>query len=120
VWFLAGASHHSVAIEMKDHMIVVESPLYDGRAAAMLAQAKQLAPGKPIRYVINSHWHFDHAGGLRAAAAEGATIVSHQGTRAFYEKALANPNRISPDLLAKSGKKAKVIGASDRMVMKDG
>ena len=119
VFYLAGRSHHSVAIEMKDHVIVVEAPLYDGRSAPMLAEAKKLIPGKPIRYVISSHFHFDHAGGLRAAAAEGATIVSHPQTRAYYEKAFANPNRISPDLLAKSGKKAKVMAASDGMVMKD-
>ncbi|MGH7186551.1 MAG: MBL fold metallo-hydrolase, partial [Pseudomonadota bacterium] len=96
VWYLAGASHHSVAIEMKDHVIVVESPLYDGRAAAMLAEVKKLVPGKPIRTVVNSHFHFDHAGGLRTAAAEGATIVVHQASKDWYEKALANPNRISP------------------------
>ena len=120
VWYVAGGSHHSVAIEMKDHMIVVESPLYDGRAAAMLEAVKKLVPGKPVRTVVNSHWHFDHAGGLRAAAAEGATIVTHQGTREWYEKALANPNRISPDLLAKSGRKARVIGAGDRTLLTDG
>src|SRR5262249_39487925 len=63
--------------------------------------------------------HFDHAGGLRAAAAEGATIVTHPQTKAYYEKALANPNRIAPDLLAKSGKKAKLMAAKDGLVMKD-
>jgi glyoxylase-like metal-dependent hydrolase (beta-lactamase superfamily II) len=120
VWYLAGASHHSVAIEMKDHVIVVESPLYDERAAPMLAEVKKLIPGKPIRYVINSHWHFDHAGGLRTAVAEGAAIVVHQDAKAYFEKAFANPSRVSPDLLAKSGRKAKVIGAKDRMVMSDG
>jgi glyoxylase-like metal-dependent hydrolase (beta-lactamase superfamily II) len=120
VWYMAGASHHSVAIEMKDHLIVVESPLYDGRAAPMLEAVKKLVPGKPIRYVVNSHFHFDHAGGLRTAAAEGATIVTHQATKAWFEKALANPNRISPDLLAKSGRTAKVVGAGEKMVLKDG
>ena len=120
VWYLAGASHHSVVIEMKDHLILVEAPLYDGRTAAVLQEAKRLVPGKPIRYVVNSHYHFDHAGGLRAAAADGATIVSQQGTKAWYEKALANPNRISPDLLAKSGRKAKVVGAGEKMVLRDG
>jgi glyoxylase-like metal-dependent hydrolase (beta-lactamase superfamily II) len=120
VWYMAGASHHSVAIEMKDHVIVVESPLYDARSAPMLAEVKKLLPGKPIRYVINSHWHFDHAGGLRTAVAEGAAIVVHQDAKAYFEKAFANPNRVSPDLLAKSGRKAKVIGARDRMVLSDG
>jgi glyoxylase-like metal-dependent hydrolase (beta-lactamase superfamily II) len=119
VWYLAGGSHHSVAIEMRDHLVVVESPLYDGRAAPMLEAAQKLVPGKPIRSVINSHFHFDHAGGLRAAAAAGASIVVPQGSKAWYEKALANPNRISPDLLAKSGRKAKVVGAGEKLVLKD-
>jgi hypothetical protein len=119
VFYIAGRSHHSVAIEMKDHIIVVEAPLYDERSGPMLAEAKKLIPGKPVRYVINSHFHFDHAGGLRAAAADGATIVSHPETRAYYEKALSNPNRVSPDLLAKSGKKVKVMAAKDGLVMKD-
>jgi glyoxylase-like metal-dependent hydrolase (beta-lactamase superfamily II) len=119
VWYIAGASHHSVAIEMRDHVIVVESPLYDGRAAPMLAEVKKVIPGKPIRTVINSHFHFDHAGGLRTAVAEGAAIMVHEASREWFAKALANPNRISPDLMAKSGRKAKVIGARDRTVIKD-
>ena len=53
-------------------IVVVETPLYDGRSAAVLAEARRLVPGKPIRTVINSHHHFDHSGGLRTAVAEGA------------------------------------------------
>ncbi len=119
VWYLAGGSHHSVAIEMKDHMIVVESPLYDGRALPMLQEVKKLS-SKPIRYVVNSHPHFDHAGGLRTAVGEGATIVVHEQAKGYFEKAFANPNRIAPDHLAKSGKKAKVMGVATRQVMNDG
>jgi len=110
VWFLAGGSHNSVAIEMKDHMVLVEAPLYDGRSNAVLAEVKKLVPGKPIRYVINSHHHFDHAGGLRSAVAEGATLVVSADAKPYFDKVFANPNRISPDSMAKSGKKAKIIG----------
>ena len=120
VWYMAGRSHHSVAIEMNDHLIVVEAPLYDQRTAAMLEAVKKLVQGKPIRYVVNSHFHFDHSGGLRTAAAEGATLITHQASRAYFAKVLANPNRISPDLLARSGKKAKVLGAGEKMALKDG
>jgi glyoxylase-like metal-dependent hydrolase (beta-lactamase superfamily II) len=112
VWHLAGGSHNSVLIEMADHLIVVESPLYDGRAAAVLAEAKRLVPGKPVRFVVNSHHHFDHAGGLRAAAAEGATLVTSEQARPWLERTLANPNRIAPDALAKSGRKAVVAGVN--------
>lgn len=120
VWFVAGGSHNSVAIEMKDHLVMVESPLNDGRSGPVIAQIKQLAPGKPMRFMINSHNHFDHSGGVRTAVAEGATIVTQASSKAFFEKILANPNRISPDLLAKSGKKAKVMPVADKLDMSDG
>ena len=76
IWHLTGGSHHSVAIEMADHVIIYEAPLSEARGAAVFAATRKVIPGKPIRYVINSHHHFDHSGGLRALAAEGAAIVS--------------------------------------------
>jgi glyoxylase-like metal-dependent hydrolase (beta-lactamase superfamily II) len=119
VWFVAGASHNSVAIEMADHIILVESPLWDGRAAAVLAEVRKLAPGKPVRTVINSHHHFDHAGGLRAAAAEGATLVTSAMAKPYFERVFANPNRVNPDLLARSGKKPSIVGVSGKLVFGD-
>jgi glyoxylase-like metal-dependent hydrolase (beta-lactamase superfamily II) len=120
VWFLAGGSHNSVAIEMRDHLILVESPLFDGRALAVLAEAKKLAPGKPLRYVINSHHHFDHAGGLRTAAAEGVTLVTSEQARPWFERVLANPNTIGPDALARSGRKPTVLGIVGQRSFSDG
>ncbi len=120
VWFMAGGSHNSVAIEMADHMMLVESPLYDGRAAPMIAEVKKLAPGKGIRYVVNSHHHFDHAGGLRTAAAEGAEIIASAQARPYFERIMANPNRISPDAFEKSGRRATVSGVDGKRVFTDG
>ena len=119
VWFIAGGSHNSVAIEMKDHVILVETPLNDGRSLPVIEQVKKLVPGKPIRYVINTHAHFDHAGGLRAAAGEGATIVTQAKSKAYIERALATPSTIAPDHLAKSGKKGRVVAVGDKMVLRD-
>ena len=95
VWYVAGGSHHSVAIEMKDHLILVEAPLNDGRTVPVIEAVKKLAPGKPIRYVINSHNHFDHSGGLRAAAAEGATIITQAENQAVL-RARARDARQGP------------------------
>jgi len=120
VWYLTGGTHHSVLIEMSDHLVVIEGPQDDARAAAVIAEVKKLVPNKPIKYVVNTHHHFDHAGGLGAFAADGATIITHDVNKAFLEQSLAAPRTIQPDKLAQSGKKATVDGMQDKRVLSDG
>ena len=71
---------------------------------AVMDAVRKTIPGKPIRYVINTHSHFDHAGGLRTYAAEGATIVTQAGNIPYYQQVWSNPRTIAPDRLAKSGR----------------
>lgn len=120
VWLLAGGSHNSVAIEMKDHAVVVEGPLYDARSQAVIDETKKLIPGKPIRFLLNTHVHFDHSGGVATFVAEGSTVVTHQSNKAFFDRALSNKRTVSLDALAKSKKKANVRGVGDKFVHTDG
>nr|HET7860630.1 MBL fold metallo-hydrolase [Caldimonas sp.] len=119
VWFVGGGSHNSVAIELGDRIVLVETPLNDARTLAVLEHVKALAPGKPIRTVVNSHAHFDHAGGLRAAVAEGATIVTQAANLRYFERAFAQPNRIRPDALARSRKEPQFIAVGDKLDVGD-
>ena len=101
VWFLGGGSHNSMAVEFRDFVAVVEAPLNEERSLAVMAEVYRLIPGKPIRYLVNTHHHFDHSGGLRTYVAEGATIVTHQANREFYEKVVfsGSPRTLQPDRL---------------------
>jgi glyoxylase-like metal-dependent hydrolase (beta-lactamase superfamily II) len=119
VWFVAGGSHNSVAIEMADHWVLVETPLNDARTQAVIDHVKALVPGKPIRFAVNSHPHFDHSGGVRAAVAEGATIVTQAGNVPYFERMLATPNSVRPDRMAQAARAPRLQPVVDKAVLSD-
>jgi glyoxylase-like metal-dependent hydrolase (beta-lactamase superfamily II) len=103
VWFLGGGSHNSLLVEFKDYVAVVEAPNNETRSLAVIAEAGRLAPGKPIQYVINTHHHFDHLGGLRTYLSQGTTIVTHESNKQYYLDILFHPGprTLQPDRMAK-------------------
>jgi glyoxylase-like metal-dependent hydrolase (beta-lactamase superfamily II) len=113
VYFLLGGTHHSLAIEMKDYSILVDAPNGEARASAVIAKTKELIPGKPIRYIVAMHHHWDHMGGIRTGIAEGSTIITQETNRKLLERAATAPHTINPDRLSKSRKplKLELVGA---------
>jgi glyoxylase-like metal-dependent hydrolase (beta-lactamase superfamily II) len=120
VWYIAGGTHHSVLIEMKGNAILVESPLNDERAVAVLAEVRALLPNKPIRYLVVTHRHFDHFGGVRGMAARNVEVLVHESGRAFATQALSAPATVRPDALAKSGITPDVDTVRSKRVISDG
>ena len=110
----------SIAADMGDHIVVLEGGQSEARGLAVINAAKAAIPGKPIRFVVNTHPYFDHAGGLAPFVAEGATVLTHDNNEEFLEKALNNPRTLVGDTLAKSPRKANVDGVGDRRVLKGG
>jgi glyoxylase-like metal-dependent hydrolase (beta-lactamase superfamily II) len=76
-------------------VVVLEGGQSEARGLAILAETKRLFSNKRIRYVVNSHPHFDHAGGLAPFAGEGITILTDDNNKYFLENALGT-NRPSP------------------------
>jgi glyoxylase-like metal-dependent hydrolase (beta-lactamase superfamily II) len=120
VHYLRGGSHHSVAIDQQDHVVVVEAPQNEARSLAVIAKVKEIIPNKPIKYLINTHHHFDHSGGLRTYVDEGATIVTHASNKAFYERAWAAPHTLVADRLAQSKKAAQFETVTESHTLTDG
>jgi glyoxylase-like metal-dependent hydrolase (beta-lactamase superfamily II) len=120
VFLLNGGPNNSIAVELKDFIVMIEAPMNEERAMAFMAEARAQIPNKPIRYLVNTHHHFDHSGSLRTFAAEGATIVTHAINKPYYEKALNGPRTLAPDALALSGKRMTFETMTDKKVITDG
>jgi len=113
-------SYDSVIVEFKDYVMMLEAGQSEARGLAYIAETKKLIPNKPIRYVMNTHPHSDHTGGLPPLVAEGATIITQKNNAAFLEKSLNTPRTLLNDTLAKNPKKAKIEAVDEKKVYTDG
>jgi glyoxylase-like metal-dependent hydrolase (beta-lactamase superfamily II) len=102
VYLLGGGTHNSVAVEFDDFVVVIEAPLDERRSLAVIEEVVRLAPGKPIRFLVNTHQHFDHIGGLRTYLHVGATIITHWKNYDFYNRDVLNytPRNLAPDMVS--------------------
>jgi glyoxylase-like metal-dependent hydrolase (beta-lactamase superfamily II) len=113
-------SYDSVIVEFKDYIMMLEAGQSEARALAYVAETKKLIPNKPIRYVMNTHPHADHTGGLPVLVAEGAIIITQKNNEEFLDKALNTPRTLMSDTLAKNPKKAKFETVAEKKVYSDG
>jgi len=120
VYLAEGSSHHSLFVAFKDYVVLVEAPQGEERSQAVMARIKETVPGKPIKYVVVTHHHSDHTGGLRAFVAAGATIVTTPGNKAFMERLAAAPHSIRPDSLSQAPRPPVVETFPKRRVFTDG
>lgn len=121
VWSIPlGPRDRSVAIEFSDYILIVEAPESEAISIRAIDAIKTLFPTKPIKYIVNTHTHFDHSGGLRTYAAEGAIVVTHVDNVPYFQQAWANPRTIDPDRLAKSGRSAQFEGLVGSRTFSDG
>jgi glyoxylase-like metal-dependent hydrolase (beta-lactamase superfamily II) len=85
-----------------DGVLVVDSFFNLDSARALVAEIHRLTP-KPIRYVVNTHYHLDHTGGDQALREAGAIIVAHRNVRGWVRTNNVNlfGDRITPELRAR-------------------
>jgi glyoxylase-like metal-dependent hydrolase (beta-lactamase superfamily II) len=119
LWSLNAAGTRSLAVEFADHIVMLEGPTSEARSVAVNDAVRKAVPAKPIRYVVNTHAHYDHAGGLRTYVDEGITVITHESNKPFFEQAWARPRTVEPDALARSRKPAMIETVGDKHVLSD-
>jgi len=120
VQHVTGGTHHSLLLEMRDHLIVFDAPVTDAQSNWVLNAARTKYPNKPVKFLVLTHHHMDHAGGLRAYAAQGATLVVGRGAAEHYRRVLAAPFTRNPDLPARDLSRTEIVEVSDKRVFTDG
>ena len=121
VWAMNYGNERGIAVEFKDHVVIVEAPGGDEQSLATITEVKRLFPGKSIQYVVNTHHHSDHAGGIRTYAAEGIPIITHESHKRYYEQEIfKNPHMLNPDRLARMPRAAVIETIKDKRVLTDG
>jgi glyoxylase-like metal-dependent hydrolase (beta-lactamase superfamily II) len=119
VWQLAGGSHHSVVIELADHLLLIEAPFDDARMAAVLAETRALRPGKPLTVAVCTHHHGDHVGGVRFAVAQGIAIIAQARIRPFLDQLVARPHTRVPDALSRAPRPLVVETVAEERTIED-
>jgi glyoxylase-like metal-dependent hydrolase (beta-lactamase superfamily II) len=112
-------SYNVLVVPFADHVLVVEAALNDATSRKVIEEVGKLAPGKPIRTLVQTHHHGDHIGGIRTYIADGVRILAPAGMHGFIDRIAAAHSRIAPDALAKAPKPAIVEDVAGDRVIKD-
>jgi len=115
VWYMNG----NTFFEFDDHFTMVEANRTDAALQAILKVVNALVPGKRVTQVIQTHHHFDHSVGLRAAVAEGLTVISRRGNEGIFREMVARPAKLFPDALGRNPKPLSFIPVDDHLKLKD-
>jgi Metallo-beta-lactamase superfamily len=119
VFQVQGGTHNSLVVEMSDHLIVMDAPVTDAQSMWLVGATRAQFPGKPIRFVVLTHHHMDHAGGLRGLLAEGGTLVVGQGAGAHFRRVLEAPMTRNSELQARSFHMNPILEVPESHVMSD-
>jgi glyoxylase-like metal-dependent hydrolase (beta-lactamase superfamily II) len=101
VWRAEGGSHHTLVVDQGTRLVLVEAPQSAARMEAVLDTLRSRFPSKPVGLAINTHHHWDHAGGLRTVMAAGIPVVTHARNASFVRSIAAARKTVRPDAISR-------------------
>jgi glyoxylase-like metal-dependent hydrolase (beta-lactamase superfamily II) len=119
VQMVQGGGANNLIVNMKDGLAIIDAPTDEGQSRFVIDAAKAKYPGKPIKYLVLTHHHMDHTGGMRAFVAEGATVYVPSQDKAYFEQVAKAPHTLEPDAQQKAMKPAHIEGVADTASIKD-
>lgn len=112
-------SHFTYAFKVDSGLLLYDSPVNDRRSEAVLNKIRSDFSSDPIKYVVHSHNHFDHTGGVRGSLAEGGDLIVGNGSKSFIEEVLQRPSTVLPNPI--NGVNVNVTGIdNDGMTIGEG
>ena len=95
--YLFESGANSLVVEFDTYVVVVE-PYAGGRGPKpTINKAREMFPGKPVKYVVVTHYHDDHSGGLRSYIANDVTVVTTPANQQFFERMASSAFTMFPD-----------------------
>jgi glyoxylase-like metal-dependent hydrolase (beta-lactamase superfamily II) len=119
VQHVEGGGANNLIVAFKDHLVIFDAPYGELQSRWVIDAAKAKYPGKPIKYLVLTHHHMDHTGGMRTYVAEGASVILPSGDKAYFEKDVKGTHTVVPDDLQKKPRTPEFIEVKDQMTLKD-
>jgi len=100
--YLVKGSYNAAFVVFDDYVLVLEAPISSSYQEGVIDLIRGVAPDKPIRYVVATHFHYDHLGGVRPYIARHATMVTTSAAAQVIRRLSAQSHTLRPDTLSEA------------------